>query len=101
MNDETCTCYEDGFRRWCPAHGDGPAVPGPPTPPYVPGHLGNPSYEESAKMVFTILLYDALGARMPPSLTWQIGPYERRLRLWVHRENKRDGLAKLLECVGR
>lgn len=71
-------------------------VPGPPTPPLVPGHLGAPSYGKCARMLVVLSAYETLGIELPDRLAWQIAPWRDRLVEWGRHED----LDRIMEAAG-
>jgi hypothetical protein len=75
--------------------------PGPPAPPFIPGHMGAPSYEACASMAALIGLFDVIGKPMPPGIAWGVGQWEGRIREWVKREVELGRMDELIRAAGR
>lgn len=71
-------------------------VPGPFAPPLVPGHLGQPSYEDCARAALIVGLCDECKVPLPPTIS---PGFANRLRDWVKREVERGNLDKIVGAV--
>lgn len=73
----------------------------PVNPPFIPGHLGAPSYDECARMAVLIGLFEVVGEPMPARLAWSVGQWERPVREWARKEVERGNLDKLMAAASR
>lgn len=78
--------------------GKSSSVPGPTPPPLVPGHLGQPSYQECACASLIVGLCDTLDIPLPSNIS---PGFANRLRDWVKRECERGNIGKLMAATDR